>query len=167
LEIDQQYIDKELKESKRTTIKVELISLDTLLGSKRDLLFPPDSADVKVTKEKNKYKVTINKYFSSYLKTKIDEFNAKKVKKAQIELLEKEELQSHRKIKLSKTGLELIESVQFDTTLRKDGVWESNLDYEDKAGIKEKIKGVYYLPTNKFKIKIRNIAGDELIIENS
>lgn len=167
LDIDQKYVDKELKESKRTTIKVELISLDALLGSKRDLLFPPDSADVRVTKEKNKYKVTINRYFSSYLKTKIDEFNAKKVKKAQTELLEKEEPQSHRKIKLSKAGLELIESVQFDTTLRKDGVWESNLDYEDKAGIKEKIKGVYYLPTNKFKIKIRNIAGDELIIENN
>lgn len=65
LEIDQKYVDKELKESKKTTIKVELISLDALLGSKRDLLFPPDSADVKVTKEKNKYKVTINKYFSS------------------------------------------------------------------------------------------------------
>jgi len=63
--------------------------------------------------------------------------------------------------------LELIEAVQFDTTLKKTekDVWTSNLDLEDKAGIKEKIKGVYILPINKFKIKIRSIAGDEIILE--
>lgn len=169
LEINHKYLENTLRQSKRTTIKVELTSLDDLLGAKRDLLFPPDNADIEVKKEKDKYKVTIKRYFSSYLKTKIDDFNAKKVKK-QKEIFEEEgketEQQITKKITLSKTGLELIESVQFDTTLRKDGVWESNLDIEDKAGIKDKIKGTYILPTNKFKIKIRNIAGDEIIIEN-
>lgn len=169
LEIDHKYLEKALRDSKRTTIKVELTSLDDLLGAKRDLLFPPDNADIEVKKEKDKYKVTIKRYFSSYLKTKIDDFNAKKVKK-QKEIFEEDgkeiEKQTTKKITLSKTGLELIESVQFDTTLRKDGIWESNLDLEDKAGIKDKIKGIYILPTNKFKMKIRNIAGDEIIIEN-
>jgi adenine-specific DNA-methyltransferase len=168
LEIDQNYIEKELRHSKRTTIKVELISLDNLLGAKRDLLFPPDNADIEVKKEKDKYKVTIRRYFSNYLKTKIDDFNAKKVKK-QKEIFDEDEKgkQSSKKIKLSKNGLELIESVQFDTTLRKDGVWESNLDLEDKADIKEKIKAIYVLPTDKFKMKIRNIAGDEITLDYS
>lgn len=169
LEIDHKYLDKALRDSKRTTIKVELTSLDDLLGAKRDLLFPPDNADIEVKKEKDKYKVTIKRYFSSYLKTKMDDFNAKKVKK-QKEIFEEDgketEKQTTKKITLSKTGLELIESVQFDTTLRKDGIWESNLDLEDKAGIKDKIKGTYILPTNKFKLKIRNIAGDEFIEEH-
>jgi len=38
---------------------------------------------------------------------------------------------------------------------------------EDKAGVKEKIKGAYLLKTNNFKIKIRNIAGDEIIIDSA
>ena len=69
-------------------------------------------------------------------------------------------------IKISNNGLELIESVQFDTTIRDDGVWISNPEFEDKAKPKEKIKGVYFIPTNKFKVKIRNIAGDEIIIDS-
>ena len=63
--------------------------------------------------------------------------------------------------------MELIESVQFDTELKKSGIWTSNPDLENKAEIKDKIKGVYVLPTNKFKMKIRNIAGDEIILDYS
>lgn len=163
IDIDQSYVNKEIRDSKRTTLKVELKSLDELLGEKRDLLFPQDNAEVKVTKQKDYYKVEIKKYFSSYLKHKIDDYNAKKVqKKSQEEAFD--EKQNKNKIKLSNNGLELIEAVQFDTTLREDDVWESNLELEDKAGIKEKIKGKYYVKTPDFNIKIRNIAGDEIII---
>ena len=56
--------------------------------------------------------------------------------------------------------------MQFDTTLKRN-VWTSDLDLEDKAGIKEKIKGTYRLTTDKFRIKIRNIAGDEIIIDSN
>ncbi len=59
----------------------------------------------------------------------------------------------------------MVESIQFDTTL-KDNIWTSNLNLEDKADVKNKVKGVYYLNTDNFKIKIRNIAGDELIINS-
>jgi len=72
-----------------------------------------------------------------------------------------------RRYKIYYEGLELIEAVQFDTALRKDGVWTSNPDLEDKAGVKEKIKAVYKLTTDKFKMKIRNISGDEIIIDSS
>jgi len=98
----------------------------------------------------------IKKYFSPYLKAKIDEYNARKVKKGE----------EKNKVKIGNNGLELIEAIQFDTTLKKSGIWTSNLELEDKAGIKEKIKGTYLLNTNKFKIKIRNIAGDEIIISS-
>lgn len=157
-DINQAYVNKQIKESGKTSIKVELLSLDDLLAEKKNLLYTEDSADVKVSKEKGKTKVEIKKFFSSYLKDKVDEYNTKKVKKG--DLLEK----AGHKIKISPEGLELIEAVQFDTTLKKDGIWVSNLDLEDKAGVKDKIKGVYHLDTDKFKMKIRNIAGDEIVL---
>jgi len=158
LEIDQNYLNKQLNKSAKTELKVKLVSLDGLLGEKRDALFTPDNADIKISKQGGKYKVEIKKFFSPYLKNKIDEYNAKKTKKGTLE----QDLS--KAVKISSNGLELIEAVQFDTTLQK--VWKSNLELEDKAGIKEKIKGVYNLDTDKFKIKIRNIAGDEIVIDS-
>ncbi len=157
-EIDQEYLNKQLNKTAKTELKVKLVPLDDLLGEKRDVLFTPDNADIKVSKQGSKYKVEIKKFFSPYLKNKIDDYNARKTKKGTIE----QDLS--KAVKISSTGLELIEAVQFDTTLIK--VWKSNPDLEDKAGIKEKIKGVYTLDTDKFRIKIRNIAGDEIIIDN-
>jgi len=123
--------------------------------------------DISLKKQGDNYVVEIKRFASSYLKSKIDEYNAKKVKKDLLdEEVEKKGQNKFTPIKISNDGLELIESVQFDTILRTDGVWASNLDLEDKAGIKEKIKGSYQLDTNKFRIKIRNIAGDEIIIDS-
>ncbi len=161
LDIDQSYVNKEVKNSGKTTISVELISLDDLLAEKRDMLFAEDNASIEVKKEGSKCKVKIKKYFSPYLKAKIDEYNAKRVKKGTLE--ENKE----KAVKISDNGLELIESVQFDTELKKSGIWTSNPDLENKAEIKDKIKGIYVLPTNKFKMKIRNIAGDEIILDYS
>ncbi len=149
-------MNKQLNKTAKTELSVRLLSLDSLLGEKRDALFTPDNADIKVTKQGSQYKVEIKKFFSPYLKNKIDDYNAKKTKKGTIE----QDLS--KAVKISSSGLELIEAVQFDTTLKT--VWKSNPDLENKAGIKEKIKGVYMLGTNQFKIKIRNIAGDEIII---
>ncbi len=173
LEVDQQYVNAEIRKSGKSTLKVELVSLDELLGQKAEALFTPDNAEIEIKKDGKWWKVEIKRFFSSYLKAKIDEFNAKKVKKeGEDELFEngtpndatEKPKKSH--IKISKTGLELIECVQFDTTLKRN-VWTSDLDLEDKAGIKEKIKGTYRLTTDKFRIKIRNIAGDEIIIDSN
>jgi adenine-specific DNA-methyltransferase len=161
LDVDQSYVNKEVKSSGKTTISVELIGLDDLLAEKRDMLFAEDNAEIEVKKDGKKCKVAIKKYFSPYLKTKIEEYNAKRVKKGTLDEDEK------KVVKISDSGLELIEAVQFDTELKKSGVWTSNLDLEDKTEIKDKIKGVYELPTSKFKIKIRNIAGDEIILDYS
>ena len=158
LDIDQGYVNKAIKKAGKTNIKVELVGLDELLEEKQDVLYSPDNADIEMKKEDNKYKIKIKKYFSPYLKKKIDEYNARKVKKGTLEE------NKAKKVKISNAGLELIEAVQFDTTLKKDGIWTSNLELEDKAGTKEKIKGEYLLNTNKFNLKIRNIAGDEITI---
>lgn len=160
-DIDQSYLNRQKKKAGKTDLPVELVSLDDLLSQKADSLFMPDNAVIEVKKDKKGYQVKIKKYFSPYLKTKIDEYNSKKVKKDLFD--EDNKPKPYKKVAISDNGLELIESVQFDTTLKKDGKWTSNLDFEDKAGVKEKIKGVYQVETNKFKIKIRNIAGDEII----
>ena len=158
IEIDQKYINKQINKTAKTELKVHLVSLDSLLGEKREALFTPDNAGIKITKQGNKYKVEIKKFFSPYLKNKIDDYNAKKTKKGTL----KQDLS--KAVIISENGLELIEAVQFDTTLTK--IWKSNQGLEDKAGIKEKIRGTYLLDTDKFKIKIRNIAGDEIIINS-
>lgn len=157
-EIDQKYLNKQLNKTAKTELKVKLVSLDDLLDEKRDALFTPDNADIKISKQGSKYKIEIKNFFGPYLKNKIDDYNAKKTKKGTIE----QDLS--KAVKISSNGLELIEAVQFDTRLKK--VWKSNPDLEDKAGIKEKIKGIYTLDTDKFKIKIRNIAGDEIVIDS-
>jgi len=159
IDIDQKYVNKAVKAAKKTSIKVELLSLDDLLEEKADLLMGEDTALIEMTKEKDKYKVEIKQYFSPYIKNKLDDFNLKRKETA----FKKQE--EYKPIELSEAGLEMIESIQFDTTL-KDKIWTSNLDLEDKADVKSKVKGIYYTSTDKFKIKIRNIAGDELIINS-
>ena len=155
-EIDQKYLNRLLDEISKTELKVKLVALDDLLGERKDTFFTPDGADIRVRKQKNKCKVEIKKYYSPYLKNKIDEYNAQKTQRGAID----QDLS--KAVEISKEGLELIEAVQFDTTLKK--VWKSNPALEDKAGAKEKIKGAYLLDTDKFKLKIRNIAGDEIIL---
>lgn len=167
-DIDQSYVNKAIKDAGKTTIEVELVGLDDLLGEKADKLFMPDSAEVVVSETEGGRRVEIKRFFSPYLKTKIDEYNSRKVNKGQMSLDEgaEEVARPQKKISISDNGLELIEAVQFDTTLREDGVWISNPDLEDKAGVKDKIKAVYKIPAKKFKMKIRNIAGDEIIIDS-
>jgi len=188
LEVDQAYVNKRLRASGKTQLKVELVSLNELLDRKAASLFTPDSAvlDVKPGK-KGELEVAVKQYFSPYLRAKIDDFNAKRGKKKAGELIETnsngngeengngetngngEEAAkpavAFKPVTISEAGLELIEAIQFDTTLRKDGVWVSSPALEDKAGPKEKIKGRYTVTAKAFKVKLRNIAGDEIVLE--
>ena len=123
-----------------------------------------DSAVIEMIKQKNKYKVEIKKFCSPYLKNKIADYNSK-IKSSKKNSTIKENQQNNKKaLRISDSGLELIEAVQFDTMLGK--VWQSNLELEDKASEKNKIKGIYLLETDQFKIKLRNIAGFEVIISS-
>ena len=174
-DINQDYVNKTVRQNKKTSIKAELVSLDELLSQKADVLYTSDNAVIEMNQDGTLWKVEIKQFFSPYLKNKIDDFNNKKVKPNQQANSQEngengngeEKINTKKKIEISESGLELIEAIQFDTTLSPEGEWTSNLDLEDKAGVKEKIKAVYKLPSNKFKIKIRNIAGDEIIVDSS
>ena len=169
-EIDQSYVNKQIREAQKTNVLVLLVSLDELLQEKADKLFMPDNAVISKTATEKGYKVKIKKFYSPYLKSKIDEYNAKKVQTPAQKSLEDEESEEKevkkKKVTISDIGLELIEAVQFDTTLKKNGVWTSNVDLEDKAGVKDKIKAEYEVPVKRFRMKIRSIAGDEIIIDS-
>jgi len=166
-QVDQKYVNSAIKKAGKTTIVVNLVALDDLLSEKKDLLFTEDNADVEMTKEKQGYKVEIKRFYSPYLKIKIDEYNNRKVKKVlEGDESDEEKNKPHKNVVISEAGLELIESVQFDTTLKKNNIWVSNLDLEDKAKIKDKIKAIYHVSTNKFRMKIRNLAGDEIVINS-
>lgn len=158
-DIHQAYVDKAVRAAGKTECTVRLLSLDELLGAKRDMLFGEDNARVVIAKQADAkqadvYEVTIAEFHSPYLAAKIDDFNANKT------VLDAPDKQ----VKISERGLELIEAVQFD--LRGEKVWRSELELEDKASPKSAIKGVYKLPTDKFKMKIRNIAGDEVVVDS-
>lgn len=168
-DIDQSYVNKQVREAQKTNVSIQLIGLDELLQEKADKLFMPDNAVITKTDSGKTCKVKIKRFYSPYLKAKVDEFNAKKVQKPTQDSIVEEEPKKEtkrKKVIISDLGLELIEAAQFDTTLKKNGVWTSNIELEDKAGVKEKIKGEYEIPTKRFKMKIRNIAGDEIVIDS-
>jgi len=157
-DVDQKYADKTARKSRRADVRIRLRSLDELLGERAAYLHAEDSAEITVAKSGGAYRVTIAKFFSPYLKAKIDDYNARR---AQANINGK-----NQPVKIRRNGLELIESVQFDITLRKSGVWKSEPALEDTPEKTAPVKGKYDLPTDTFRMKIRNIAGDEIIIDS-
>jgi hypothetical protein len=134
-----------------------------LAGGQGGRRFAPDSAVLEVQAAgKGMWKVAIQHYSSPYLKAKMEEFNAGRGRK-NVGNGAKPSI-SFKPVSLSGSGLELVESVQFDTTLRKDGVWVSNAALEDKAGPKGRIKGCYVVRAKAFEVKLRNIAGGEIVL---
>lgn len=146
--IDQKYIDRKIKE-RGLDYKINLVSLEEILSYNKDKINYQDSVNYQIKRVNDKFEVSILNYFSPYLKRKIDEENLKRVKK-----------DSSTQIELSDNGYEFIEYIAFDTTL--DTKWHSYV--EEKAEINNQISGKYLLDSMKFKMKIRNVAGDEIIV---
>ena len=160
-EIDDAYIAQRIRKNKRlaAAMKIRLRSVEQWLGEKADSVYAADCADISRGKIKGGFRVKIEKFYSVYLARKMDEFNAAR---KQGKLGEKAQ-----EIKISETGLELIEAVQFDTRgAKEEKTWRSDAALEDCAGKSQKIKGEYLLSAANFRIKIRNIAGDEIIISS-
>ena len=160
-EIDDAYIAQRIRKNKRlaAAMKIRLRSVEQWLGEKADGVYAADCADISRGKIKGGFRVKIEKFYSVYLARKIDEFNAAR---KQGKLGEKA-----KAIKISESGLELIEAVQFDTRgAKEEKSWRSDAALEDCAGKSQKIKGEYLLSAANFRIKIRNIAGDEIIISS-
>ena len=137
---------KKFIEEKNLDFNVNILSIEEMTQNISSEIFDEDSAYITLDKNvDNTYKLVIEKFFSPYLDKIIKEENSKK-----------------KYIEIKYNGLEYIESVSIDTTMNK--YWTSNI--EDKASKVEFIKGEYILDTECFKIKIRDIAGREIIINS-
>ncbi len=159
---DENEIMKFIKEDDSTTVEIELRDLKTVL----DDVVIEDYAEFHA-EEVHKdlfggYSITIDKFASDRVQSKILEFNNKNV------------LNSKKKftpITISEDGLELIEFLSVDCT-SKDGEWHSDSEIKiDKNGYVirngEKTKnfwdGTIRSLNKPLRLKIRNICGDEKI----
>ncbi len=173
---DEKELQKFIKDNNATTVDIELKDLKNLLHEtvvNDEVVFA--CKKVKITNEnknlfdvkdvKEVFEIDIEKFVSDRLLQKIGTFN------------EKGNLQSlingkaFNPIEISKEGLELIELISLDCKNKK-GEWLSTAEIKiDKLGYvitngeksKEFWNGKITTTEKPFRIKVRNISGDELI----
>ena len=156
--IDKKEVKKFIKENLRRDIEIELKDLKEIL----DETVVTDVVEYHIEKKE----IVIDKFISDRLIGKIDEYNEKM--KAQKVATGKKE----KRIDISNEGLELIEMISLDCTSKK-GTWNSDEEIKvDKKGYvtkngkktKEFWDGKIAFKKKPLRIKIRNIAGDESVI---
>ncbi len=154
-EINKMIKDYDLRDSEGKSVEFIFKDLKELI----DLLVSPDSIEYKITQKDGKIVISFERFVSDYLMQKIDEFNSKK--KA-----------SQKKIEISDEGLELIEYISIDSSNVK-GVWKSDHEIKiDKKGYmivdgnktKNFWDGTIASDKKPLRLKVRNIAGDEIIL---
>lgn len=155
-------IEKMIKDFKHSLVQVELLPLQDLL----DEVVAMDFAEYKLKEAENKFEVEILSFLSDRVNKKIKEYNQKK---------QNQTLKNGKEfcpIKISESGLELIESVSLDCSNEK-GIWISDSEikidknsFMIKDGIKTKEfwNGKITCDKKPLRLKIRNICGDESII---
>ena len=160
--IDKDAIEKFIKEDDSTLVEIELRDLKEIL----DDVVINDYAEFTCNKVENGYVVTIDKFVSDRVKGKILEFNQKALANAS-------EKKPYKPITISEDGLELIEFISIDATAS-SGEWHSDSEIKiDKLGYvivngtktKEFWDGTIKCEKKPLRIKIRNICGDESILE--
>jgi len=160
---DRPTIERFIRENNPTIANIELKDLKVLLHD----IVVEDEVSHALTQNEGGYTVEITKFVSDRLQQKINAFN------------EKGNLQSINKgkaftpISISDAGLELIEYLSIDCE-NEAGVWVSSVEIKiDKLGYiaidGEKTKdfwnGKITSDKKPLRLKIRNISGDESIIE--
>ncbi len=157
-------IRKIIKEDDSTNIEIELRDLKTVL----DDVVIGDYAEFH-TEETHEnllggYTVTIDKFISDRVLSKIHEFNEKA-------FLNSSAKKSYKPIEISEEGLELIEFLSVDCTAT-EGKWHSDGEIKiDKIGYairngektKEFWDGRICIEKKPLRLKIRNICGDETV----
>lgn len=155
-------IEKMIKDFKHSLVQVELLPLQDLL----DEVVAMDFAEYKLKETENKFEVEILSFLSDRVNKKINEYNQKK---------QNQTLKNGKEfhpIKISESGLELIESASLDCSNEK-GIWISDSEIKiDKNSfmIKDGVKtkefwdGKITCDKKPLRLKIRNICGDESII---
>ena len=155
--IDIDEIKKFIKDNNQTLIEIELKDLKQVL----DFVIVDDKVEFHLNEDGLFYEVEIESFYSDRLKQKIDDYNAKQALKAK---------GSH--ITISENGLELVEYMRLDCT-NDSGIWQSDSEIKiDKNGFisvdgtktKEFWNGKISSNQKPKRLKIRNIAGDEIIV---
>jgi adenine-specific DNA-methyltransferase len=153
-EIDKMRKDYDLRDADGKPVQFVFKDLKELI----DLIVSPDVVEYTVQEKSGQHVITFDRFISDALIQKITEFNAKKTA-------------NQKMIEISDEGLELIEFISVDCT-NADGVWVS--DYEikiDKNGYmivngeqtKQFWDGTVTVSKTPIRIKVRNIAGDEVV----
>lgn len=163
---DEAEIRKFIADDDSTTVEIELRDLKTIL----DDVVIGDHVEFRCEENTDTllggYAITIDKFVSDRVLSKIAEFNQKA-------LLNSSEKKPYRPIIISDDGLELIEFISVDCT-SSEGEWHSDseikidkLGYVIRNGVKTKdFWDCRITSDNKpLRIKIRNICGDETIWE--
>lgn len=154
-EIDKMKKDYDLRDADGKPVQFVFKDLKELI----DLIVSPDVVEYTVKEQSGKHTITFDRFISDALIQKITEFNAKK--KA-----------NQNTIQISDEGLELIEFISVDCT-NTDGVWVSDHEIKiDKNGYmivngeqtKQFWDGRVTVSKKPLRIKVRNIAGDELVV---
>lgn len=165
IEIDQEEVNKIIKEDDSSLIKVELRDLKSVLGD----VVVNDTVEYSIGENKddliNKYLITIEKFDSDRVRGKISEFNERC-------FLNQKPGKKFKEIKVSEEGLEMIESVSIDCT-RKTGAWHSDTEILiDKFGLvryngtktNKYWNGTITCSKKPLRIRLRNICGDETVV---
>ncbi|WP_297431229.1 site-specific DNA-methyltransferase [Sulfurimonas sp.] len=154
--VDLAEIKKFIKENNQTLIEIELRDLKQVL----DFVIVDDKVEFNLKEDGLFYEVEINSFYSDRLKQKIGEYNSKQALKS-----------NANHISISEDGLELIEYLSLDCT-NESGVWQSDSEIKiDKNGFvsingtktKEFWNAKISSNTKPKRLKIRNIAGDEIV----
>lgn len=161
---DEAEIRKFIAEDDSTTVEIELRDLKTIL----DDVIIGDYAEFHCEENTETllggYALTIDKFVSDRVLSKITEFNRKA-------MLNSSEKKPYKPIIVSNDGLELIEFISVDCT-SSEGEWHSDseikidkLGYVIKNGIKTKEfwDGKISCEKQPLRLKIRNICGDETV----
>lgn len=163
---DEAEIQKFIKDDDSTNIEIELRDLKTVL----DDVIIGDYAEFHTEETHDDlfggYAVSIDKFISDRVLSKIAEFNQKA-------LLNSSTKKPYKPIEISEDGLELIEFLSVDCTSN-DGEWHSDSEIKiDKNGFvivngnktKDSWDGKIRCEQKPLRLKIRNICGDETVWE--
>ncbi|NCN06518.1 MAG: site-specific DNA-methyltransferase [Candidatus Pacebacteria bacterium] len=153
-EIDKMRKDYDLRDADGKPVQFVFKDLKELI----DLIVSPDVVEYTVKEQAGKHTIAFDRFISDVLIQKITEFNGKKTA-------------NQKRIEISDEGLELIEFISVDCT-NTDGVWVSDHEIKiDKNGYmivdgeqtKKFWDGTVTMSKKPLRIKVRNIAGDEVI----
>lgn len=161
---DEAEIRKFIAEDDSTTVEIELRDLKTILDDVIIGDYTEFHCEENAETLLGGYALTIDKFVSDRVLSKITEFNRKA-------MLNSSEKKPYKPIIISDDGLELIEFISVDST-SSEGEWHSDseikidkLGYVIKNGTKTKEfwDGKISCEAKPLRLKIRNICGDETV----